>query len=126
VVIECNTSAEQQFLARWTRRDSVDPLNEIDWTDPRAFPGPLNITSVVLLWVLVQSDLWETIAPSDNKSVFYPSLFKYGLSSVQLSYSGTSFHKARSSSQKLIAKAGQIPLQMIIGNYSFSPDPSMT
>ena len=71
----------------------MDPLNQIDWTDPTAFPGPLNISSVVLLWVLVQSDLWETIAPSDNKSLFYPSLFKYGLSSVQLLYSGTSFRK---------------------------------
>lgn len=53
MVIQCNTSAEQQFLARWTSRDSLDPLNEIDWTDPTAFPGPLNISSVVFLWVLI-------------------------------------------------------------------------
>lgn len=94
MTIGCNTSAEQSFLARWTVRDSVDPLNQIDWSNPAMFPGPVNISSVVMLWVLVQAELWKGVISPQNKSAYHLILRNNGLSSVQFSYSGKSFVKS--------------------------------
>ena len=95
ILVGCNTSAGQYFVARSSRSDQASPLG-INYLQSAQFGLPSRdlsetrgATSVVRQWFLAESAILEFLAPAGQRSLFLPSITANNLSVLTLSYYGT-------------------------------------
>lgn len=59
-------------------------LDSLEGQDP-----PMNVTTSMLVWKVVETLILNLLIPDDDVSFFYPSVIANNLSSITLSYDGS-------------------------------------